>query len=339
MAYKPLFEITPHLLKLLEEIAVFREKIMTATIQVPWIPSLQKDARDRNSHSSTAIEGNPLTLAEVRLLGEGKTLSTSTERATREILNYFAGLRYVEKHANKKTIVHEDLFKLHSLISTGVMDQGEAGRYRTFLVRVGNHLPPAAAQVSGLMRELLEWWNKEAKKLSPVMSSAILHYRFEYIHPFGDGNGRTGRMLALWELYRRGFDTHHIFSVDEVYWEKRPLYYKNLDLVRIEGDDLTGWLEYTAEVVHLTLERVWERIQRLKGQSGTMKIVLTPKQERLLGMLRDQQSLSPREIWEGLGITRQGAMKIMNPLIKAGLIQRIGSKKTGKYISADAQKI
>jgi Fic family protein len=338
MAYKPDFEITPHLLKLLEEIAVFREKIMTATIQVPWIPSLQKDARDRNSHSSTAIEGNPLTLAEVRLLGEGKTLSTSTERATREILNYFAGLRYVEKHANKKTIVHEDLFELHSFISAGVMDQGQAGAYRKFQVRVGNHLPPAAAQVSGLMRELLEWWNQEAPKWSPVITSGIIHYRFEAIPPFGDGNGRTGRMLALWELYRRGFDIHHIFSVDEVYWEKRQLYYKNLDLVRKEGDDLTGWLEYTAEVVHLTLERVWERIQRLKGETGAVKMVLTPKQERLLGLLRDQHSLSPREIWEGLGVTKQGAMKIMNPLIKAGLIKRIGTTKTGKYIFTDAGK-
>src|SRR5258708_18578035 len=119
MAYEPLFTITPHILKLLEEIASFREKIMTATLQVPWIPTLQRDARARNTHSSTAIEGNPLTLKEVRLLEEGKELSTPTERSTMEILNYFAGLRYVEKNMNKKTITHEELFKLHSLISTG----------------------------------------------------------------------------------------------------------------------------------------------------------------------------------------------------------------------------
>ena len=66
------------------------------------------------------------------------------------------------------------------------------------------------------MFELLEWWNTPAKKLSPVISYAILHYRFESIHPFADGNGRTGRALALWELYRRGFDTHHIFSFKEL---------------------------------------------------------------------------------------------------------------------------
>jgi hypothetical protein len=49
------------------------------------------------------------------------------------------------------------------------------------------------------MFELLEWWNKESVKLSPVLSSAILYYRFETIHPFADGNGRTGRALALWD--------------------------------------------------------------------------------------------------------------------------------------------
>ncbi len=337
MAYEPLFTVTPHLLKLLEEIASFREKILAATIQVPWIPVLQRDARVRNSHSSTAIEGNPLTLAEVRLLEEGKEISTSTERASREILNYFAGLRYIEKHASKKSITHEDLFELHAILSTGVMDQGEAGKYRTFQVRVGNHLPPSAAQVSGLMRELLDWWDKKAHAWPPVITSGVIHYRFEAIHPFGDGNGRSGRMLALWELYRRGFDTYHIFSVDEVFWEKRPLYYQNFDLVRREGENLTGWLEFTAEAVHLTLERVWERIQRLRGEKGDGKIVLSPKQERLLGLLRDQQSLSPQEIWKALGITRQGAIKLMNPLIQAGLIKRIGTKKTGKYIFTNSE--
>lgn len=89
------------------------------------------------------------------------------------------------------------------------------------------------------MFELLEWWNTKATELSPILSSAILHYRFEDIHPFADGNGRVGRALALWELYRRGFDSHHVFSVHEYYWEDRPSYYAALEQVRREGDDLS----------------------------------------------------------------------------------------------------
>jgi Fic family protein len=214
------------------------------------------------------------------------------------------------------------------------MDQGAAGRYRTITVRVGRYVPPPPSDVSGLMFELLTWWSKEAAILSPVLSSAIVHYRFEAIHPFADGNGRTGRALALWELYRRGFDTHHIFSVDEFYWEDRPRYYAALDAVRREGEDLTHWLEYSAEGLLLTLERVWQRVQKFTAQTGPAKLVLRPRQEQLLQLLRDHKSMAPSEIWEALGVSRQGAMDLLKPLIQAGLVKRIGTKKAGQYILA-----
>lgn len=334
MAYQPSFTVTSSLLKLTEDIAVLREKILSATVQVAWIPTLQKDTRVRNTHSSTAIEGNPLTLEEVRALEEGRPLTGATERSRREVLNYFAGLRFIEKQVQKKQITHEDVLKLHALIGSEVMDQGKAGRYRSILVRVGHYLPPAPEMVSGLMSELLEWWNKEAAKWSPVLTSGIIHHRFEDIHPFADGNGRTGRTLALWELYRRGFDTHHIFSVDEFYWEDRPRYYEALDAVRKQGGDLTGWLEYTTEGVRLILEKVWSRIQHLSAETGHKKIVLRPKQEKLLNLLRDHTSLTPRQIWELLDVSKQGAIDLLNPLIEAGVVKRIGTRKSGKYLLA-----
>ncbi|MBI3772889.1 MAG: Fic family protein [Gammaproteobacteria bacterium] len=211
------------------------------------------------------------------------------------------------------------------------MDQGEAGKYRMISVRVGRYLPPPPDAVSGLMFELLEWWNTAAKKLSPVLSSAILHYRFEAIHPFADGNGRTGRALALWELYRRGFDTHHIFSVDEYYWENRPKYYAALDGVREAGEDMSAWLEYCAAGLKQTLERAWLRIQTFRVQSAE-KLILRPRQEQLLYLLRDHGGMAPAEIWKALGVSRQGAMDLLRPLLDAGLVEKIGGKKTGRYV-------
>jgi Fic family protein len=332
MGYKPVFTIAPKLLPEAETIAALRERILSASVQVPWIPRLQKEARVRTAHSSTAIEGNPLTIAEVRLLEEGGELPAKSDRARREVLNYLAGLRYIEKHAHKIILNHEDILRLHSIIAGGVMEQGSAGKYRDMAVRVGSFVPPPAHEVSGLMRELLEWWNREAANHSPVVSSAVLHYRFEEIHPFADGNGRAGRAVALWELYRRGFDLHHIFSVDEFYWSDRPRYYAALDAVRRAGNDLTGWLEYSAEGICRTLENVWRRIQRVKAETGDKKIFLQPKQETLLRLLEDKKGITPHEVWETLGITRQGAAKLMKPLLQAGLIRRVGGKKTGRYI-------
>ena len=240
-------------------------------------------------------------------------------------------LLMVKEHlAAKKTIRHEDLFKLHRILAGEVMDQGEAGRYRSIAVRVGNYLPPTPNEVSGLMFELLDWWNKRSTGLSPVLSSAILHYRFEAIHPFADGNGRTGRALALWELYRRGFDTHHIFSVDEYYWEDRPRYYAALEAVRHAGEDLTSWLEYCTEGLRQTLERVWLRVQAYDLKSPE-KIVLRPKQERLLELLRDHGMMTPAELWSALGVSKQGTLDLLRPLIAASLVEKIGTRKTGRY--------
>ena len=334
MAYLPTFTVTPALMVVLEGIAALREKIFSATIQVAWIPAIQKDARVRNAHSSTAIEGNPLTLEQVRLLEEGGELPAEPPRSTQEVLNYLASLRSIERQVMVKSIVHHHILKLNAIIMKGVMDQGTTGKYREISVRVGRYMPPLPAQVSGLMAELLTWWNTEAKQWSPVISSAILHYRFEEIHPFADGNGRTGRALATWELYRRGFDTHHIFSIDEIFWEDRARYYAELDTVRKQGGDLTQWLEYCAGAVHVTLDRVWTRVQQFAASKGSGKIVLRPKQEQLLRLLRDRASLSPSQIREALGLSKQGALDVLNPLLTAGLIQRVGTRKSGRYLLA-----
>jgi Fic family protein len=327
MGYRPRFGITPALLGRVEAVAALRERIQGAAVQVAWMPALQKDTRARNAHSSTAIEGNPLTLEQVRAVEAGEALAVPA-RARREVVNYFAALRHIEKQGTKKRVEPEHVLRLHRIVAGEVMDQGDAGRYRPMRVQVGAYVPPSPGEVPGLMRELLAWWNDDAATLSPVLSSAIVHYRFEAIHPFADGNGRTGRALALWELYRRGFDTHHIFSVDEYYWEDRPRYYAAL----AAGENLTSWLEYCAEGLQQTLERVWQRIQQFSAAKSRTRLVLRPKQEQLLQLLRARGSLSPREIWDGLAISKQGAMDLIRPLVKAMLIKRVGTLKNGRYV-------
>ena len=332
MGYQPIYTITPLLLSRVEQVAALRERILAAAVQVPWIPALQKDTRIRNAHSSTAIEGNPLTLEQVRAIEEGREIPATAQRSRREISNYFAGLRFVEKNAKRSTITHAEVLKLHRIMAGEVMDQGKAGEYRTIRVKVGDYVAPRPENVRPMMSDLLAWWNKSATKTSPILSAAIVHHQFETIHPFADGNGRTGRMLSLWELYRRGFDSHHIFSIDEFYWEDRPRYYAALENVQAEEGELTSWLEYSAEGLRETLERVWTRIQKLTAHAGKSKLVLRPKQEQLLHLLREHKALTPREIWAALGISKQGALDLLRPLIQAGLVRRIGTKKTGRYV-------
>jgi Fic family protein len=76
--------------------------------------------------------------------------------------------------------------------------------------------------------------------------------------------------------------------VDEFYWQDRPRYYKELRAARQQGGDLTGWLEYSAEGLHVTLEALWQRIARLAAGRASARLVLRPRQEQLLGLLRQR---------------------------------------------------
>src|SRR6201988_5172518 len=135
MSFKPLFSISAVLLSRVEQIAALRERILAAAVQVPWIPALQKDTRIRNAHSSTAIEGNPLTLEQVRAIEEGRDIPATAQRPRREAANYFAGLRFVEKNAKREKITHADVLRMHRILATEVMDQGKAGEYRAIRVK------------------------------------------------------------------------------------------------------------------------------------------------------------------------------------------------------------
>jgi Fic family protein len=144
--------------------------------------------------------------------------------------------------------------------------------------------------------------------------------------------GGGGRILATWELYRRKFDTYHILSIDEVFWENRQRYYRALDNVRAQNGDLTGWLEFVSEAIELTLERAWLRIESINASNAKGEsFVLTPKQETVLTLLRSGP-LSIKEIQEQLRVTKPGAHYILKPLIERNLIKRAGGHKTGKYI-------
>jgi Fic family protein len=336
MGYAPKYTITSRLAGLLERIAELRTKVELSPISVQWMPRLEREAFARLAHTSTAIEGNPLTLRDVEILSQGGDLPMVQRRFKNEVLNYLAALRYITDHSGKRTLTVKDVLRLHGIVGKDALEREPIGEFRDYQVVIRQHRPPKHQDVPRLVGSLIDWLNSGARDLPAVISSAILHYQFEYIHPFGDGNGRVGRLLATWELYRRKIDTYHIFSIDEVYWEKRENYFAAIRSVQETGGDLTGWIEFVANAVAVALEQAWKRIEAIRGENaaGGEALILTPKQERLLALLR-HSPLSINEIMKELRVTtRAGAHHILKPLVQRNLVARKGGHKTGKYVIA-----
>jgi len=335
--YHPVFHVPARVYRLLEDIAGLRERIRASVVRIPWIPLLVKDALAKSAWGSTAIEGCTLSLEAVRHLLDGMEPSGYPLRHVRMAENYLHALSWLQERARARAFLERDLFALHRRIGANVLDEGPLGAYRTIDVRAGSHICPPAAEVPALTRELLDWLNGPAGELPAVFSSAILHFRLVEIHPFRDGNGRVARALAASQLYRSGFDTFHIFALDEILMENRRLYIRNLERVQVEGRGLGGWLEFMAESVLETLERVEKRVSALGPASGE-PVALTLRQERLLVLLRERGALGIRELAKALKITAPGVHYAMRPLLERGILKIIGRHKTTRYALGDGTK-
>jgi Fic family protein len=116
---------------------------------------------------------------------------------------------------NDTPISASDIRSVHALVMQKI-DKEFAGKYRNGAVRItgATFLPPHASEVSILISELLDYLDKNPQHLSDLVLAVILHHRFVWIHPFFDGNGRSGRLLLNLFLLRKGFPPAVILKDD-----------------------------------------------------------------------------------------------------------------------------
>lgn len=337
MGFEPKFSITAETLRLVAEATELRAWVANAVVDVPWLPGLQRDTIARLAHSSTSIEGNPFTLPEVEALARGETIG-GERRATLEVLNALGAMRWIWKQGKKNKIEEKDLLRLHRHLTFGLLPEKEVGAYKSVPNRVidarGNpiYMPPRPEDAPRLTREFLSWLNGHAGgRLHPVIAAAMAHHRLVSIHPVSDGNGRLARALEVWILYSRGFDTHHLFALDDYFWADRPLYYLKIQQARDLEDDLTDWVEYVAQGVVATLKETVDRIRALQVRPPFSKILLTKRQEDLLRFLRDRGVVSSADIQTAFKFTRARAGQILKPLVVAGMVEVLGRQRSARY--------
>ncbi|MBI5099202.1 MAG: Fic family protein [Nitrospirae bacterium] len=340
--FKPKFRYTNKIVSDLTQIAAARELVLNSPFIPKWEISLRREAIIRSAHSSTAIEGNRLSLEQVSDLAQGREIM-ATRKDKQEVLNYIKVLETIGKLTDGKT--HEsNLLRIHKLLTQGTLENSsDCGVYRSRYVVVGNRLtgkiifrPPSNEDVPGLMKALIAWVNSpEAQSLDPVIEAGIAHYEFVRIHPFVDGNGRTARVLATLILYHRGFDAKQFFCLDDYYDSDRPAYYRVLQSVDQNTLDLTKWLEYFVEGVKVSIATVKERVIRLsserlrKAKKG--QIALTERQMKIVERIIRDNKIAIGDVAREFEISRQAALKEMNKLVGLKVVRLKGTGRGAHY--------
>ena len=172
------------------------------------------------TYNTNAIEGSTITLEEAREIIHDKISPNKPLRDVKETeahSNVF--LQMLDK---KEKITNSILLEWHKKIF-GQTKADIAGKFRNYLVKIGPHIAPDWQEVKELMNDMIDFINKNKDKINSVELSARAHYKFEKIHPFGDGNGRIGRLLMNQILWHEGYP---ILIIE---YKKRQSYYKALN--------------------------------------------------------------------------------------------------------------
>ncbi len=201
------------------------------------------------TYNSNAIEGNTLTLQETAMVLEGVTIDQKPLKEHLEIIGHRDAFQYVETLVSNKVKLSESVIKnIHSLV---LMDRPEdKGIYRRIPVRIMGafHEPPQPYMVEPGMTDLLSNHRQRKNKMHIIEAIALFHLDFEGIHPFIDGNGRTGRLLINLELMQYGY-----LAID-VKFSDRQKYYQAFDEYFRNKNELP-MVELVAEYVNERLEK------------------------------------------------------------------------------------
>ena len=231
MMYVPPFTISANAINLIAEISARIERYAIRLEQNDKL-RLRKANRVRTIHSSLAIEGNTLSEDEVKDIIDGKTVVASL-RQIQEVKN---AIKTYELYSGLNPFNVKDLLKAHGTMMMALTD--DAGKFRSggagvFSEKGLVHMAPPADRVPKLIEDLFEWLKQAKDHL--LIRSCVFHYEFEFIHPFSDGNGRTGR---LWQSLILG-RLHPLFEylpVENMVYANQEAYYNAIQASTAAAD-------------------------------------------------------------------------------------------------------
>ncbi len=291
---------------------------------------------------SSRIEGTQATFEEVLEFDAGEIESEENEkqRDYREIANYRQAIDYGREILKEKPL-DENVFKeLHKELLNSVRGKNESpGKFRTHQVHIGppgatldeaSYVPPAHTEIPALISNLAHYMHSDDQP-DRLIQAAVMHYQFEAIHPFADGNGRVGRLLIPLYLFEKGLTKYPNLYVSEFLEMHRRDYYERLNGVSENGEWLE-WIEFFLRAVREQAKISKERVDRIESLYRQLRERLPEFNSiyasRLLDALFTQPTFTPTSIAKRANIQNaQTTLNLIAKFVKAGLIRDLTPKR------------
>ena len=324
--YKPPFSITNKILSLCISITEKVGKINDFQ-SLKRMPILRKNNKIKSIHSSLAIEANSLSLNQVKDVIEGKTV-VGPLKEIKEVKNAY---KLYSMFNELDCFSEKDLLKAHAILMY-LIDDG-SGSYRNhgegvFDVNKVIFVAPPENMVPQLMTNLFEWL-KNDKETPLLIKSCVFHYEFVFIHPFGDGNGRTAR---FWQnlLLSKWNDLFEFIPLESQIHKYQNEYYSKIATCHKNGNS-NEFIEFILDMLNEVLDSVIESTYKESRH-------VSEQVNKLLNVMEADMPYSANELLSLLNIKSKETLRssYLNPALENGLIKMTlpdkPNSKNQKYI-------
>ena len=300
----------------------------------------------REAVLSSRIEGTQATLGQLLAANAGAVLKESPADL-QEVANYVAALEFGIRRLEEQHLSMDLILDLHNQLMTGV--RGGAARPGTIrntqnwiglpgsTVFEASYIPPPPEKLFELMSDLVAFMMQ--RELPPLVSIALVHYQFEAIHPFLDGNGRLGRLLVTLFLIDRAILPTPLLYLSAFFEASRGEYYRCLRAVTEEGD-WNRWLQYFLGGIALQSDDALNRASRIVDLLDQWRVRAaefpgsTPIS--LLHFLAGNPFVTIPGLSEKLGVARSTASRAIEYLVKLGVLEQTDLRKRDRSWVAPA---
>ncbi|MDD2823204.1 MAG: Fic family protein [Candidatus Daviesbacteria bacterium] len=348
--FKPVYNISPQILKNISEIAEIKAVIERSKVLPLNEAQLKRQAIVRMAHTSTSIEGNPLAEFQVDKVLAGMSINAD-DKSIQEVRNYQKVLQSIEQMSpSKKSISIEDILKLHGQMMTNLLEDKKTGHFRPGPIFVVDELGdgreklryegPPAAKVAFLIQELVKWLAEaDQEGIHPIIKAAIFHLQFVTIHPFSDGNGRMARLLTTFILYRDSWDFRRIIVLEDYYNRDRLGYYNALNVIQgnhyHEGEDSTFWIEYFVQGFLVEARKAAESIAQIgfgKVSDISEQVFLDKDEIKIMDFLSTTGRMTSNDVEDILNVAKRTSQLKLKGLVDKKLITLKGKGPSTYYI-------
>ncbi len=304
----------------------------------------------REAVLSSRIEGTQSSLSDLLLF---EATRVEKQRDVREVQNYVRAMEYGLKRLEELPLSLRLIRELHSILMEGVRgERAIPGEFRQSQNWIGppgctlndaTFVPPPVSEMMETLDQLEKFLHAHVE-LPPLVELALIHYQFEAIHPFLDGNGRIGRLLITLFLCQQGILTKPLLYLSAFFEHRRQEYYERLLEVSQKG----AWREWIEFFLQAVIEQSGDAVQRARQlldlqrhyYQTSLEKGLPSTAGKLVELIFMKPVLNAKVAQEYLKVTFPAAQKAINALLDEGILTEItGGKRNKVYAAREILKI